>query len=415
MFAAIAIVASMLLPGSAAAVPPPPAPPAPAPTPVTDHCPNRVNTPPAVDTSEVVAPGETTPAPLPVPTPAVGGEELSGCGVVADPAAGPVPANLTSAGWLIADLDSGEIIAAKDPHGRYRPASTIKILLALTVLDELDLTTPVTGTLADYTMEGDSCGMGPDGTYTTGDLLTGLLMVSGNDCANALARELGGYDEALVKMNAEAAALGARDTRAATPSGLDAAGMSTSPYDLGLLFREAMQHPDFRHIVSLKTYPFPGFPKLKDVPGDKDHPGYTMGTSNTLLRDGYPGVLGGKTGYTDDALKTFVGAVQRDDRRLLIVQMAGLTVPGDSYDDQAVRMIDYGFAAPPGTTIGSLASAGTQPGSPHAAGAAEGSTGSDEASGWGLLSLAGLAAVVAIVGIAAWIATRFGRRRSSDD
>ncbi|MCF8590347.1 D-alanyl-D-alanine carboxypeptidase family protein [Gordonia liuliyuniae] len=377
----------------------------PAAHPDTADCPHQVHTPPAVDTSEAVAPGETTPTPLPVPTPAVGGEKLSGCDVVHDPAAGPLPTNLTSAGWLIADLDSGDVIAAKDPHGRYRPASTVKVLLALTVLDELDLDTTVTGTLNDYGMEGDSCGIGPGGKYTVRDLLTGLLMVSGNDCANALARELGGHDQTLAAMNAKAASLGAKDTRATTPSGLDAAGMSTSPYDEALIFRDAMANETFRHIVSLTTYPFPGFPPLKDVPGDKPHPGYTMGTSNTLLRDGFPGMLGGKTGYTDDALKTFVGAVERAGRTLLIVQMYGVNQLDNLYSDQAVRLLDYGFAAPAGTSIGSLADA-----APDDAGTERSPTGDDVHTAWNI-SWIGVAAVVLIVGAAAWIAVRFGRRR----
>ncbi len=381
------------------------------PTPDTDDCPHRVHTPPAIDESEVVAPGATTPAPLPVPTPAVGGAKLAGCGVVADPRAGDVPANLTSAGWLIADLDSGEVIAAKDPHGRYRPASTIKTLLALTALRELDLDTVVVGTLDDYGIEGDSCGIGPDGRYTVRQLLTGLLMVSGNDCANALARELGGRDQTITKMNTVAASIGARDTRAASPSGLDAPGMSTSPFDLAVIFREAMRDADFRHMISLTTFEFPGFPALKSVPGDKPHPGYTMGTSNALLRDGYPGMLGGKTGFTDDALKTFVAGVERNGRRLVIVQMAGLTVAGDTYVQQAERMIDYGFAAPPDVSVGSLATVDNahspfDPQPSHASDRAD----SDDVSHLGFWALGGILIVIAAIAVAARMAAR---RRSS--
>ncbi|MCK0440011.1 serine hydrolase [Gordonia alkaliphila] len=276
--------------------------------------------------------------------------------IVADPAAGPTPADLTSQGWLIADLDTGAVIAALDPHGRYRPASTIKVLLALVALEELDLNTPIEATVNDWSMEGDACGVGPGGQYTTRDIVTGLLVVSGNDCANMLARELGGYDETLAKMNAKAKALGALDTRAASPSGLDAAGMSTSPYDLAVIFRAGMENDEFAAMIGLSSYRFPGYPARKDVPGDEDHPAYLMGTSNTLLRDGVPGmtVLGGKTGYTDDALKTFVGAVEKDGRKLLIVQLFGLTEGDNSYHDQAVRMLDYGFAADPSIAVGSL-------------------------------------------------------------
>ena len=355
---AVLAVGGTLLPAAASADP------GSAPTPtvllptgtVPAECPHEIHTPPAVDDSETVAPGETTPTPLPVPDPPVGGERLGECAIVADPAAGPLPADLTSQGWLIADLDTGAVIAARDPHGRYRPASTIKVLLALVALEELDLDTPIEATANDWSMEGDACGVGPGGQYTTRDIVTGLLVVSGNDCANMLARELGGYDETLAKMNAKAEALGALDTRAASPSGLDAAGMSTSPYDLAVIFRAGMENDEFAAMIGLSSYQFPGYPARKDVPGDEDHPGYLMGTSNTLLRDGVPGmtVLGGKTGYTDDALKTFVGAFEKDGRKLLIVQMFGLTEGDNSYHDQAVRMLEYGFAADPSIAVGSL-------------------------------------------------------------
>lgn len=325
-------------------------------TTTAQECPYRVGTPPPVDESEVVAPGQTTPTPLPVPDPPIGGGRLGECGLVADPAAGAIPPRLTSEGWLIADLETGDVIAAQDPHGRFRPASTIKILLALVALEELDLDTPLEVNANDWSMEGDSCGVGPGGKYTTRDIVTGLLVVSGNDCANALARELGGYDETLEKMNAKAEALGALDTRAATPSGLDSAGMSSSPYDLAVIFRAGMANQEFADMLALKNYEFPGYPAREDIPGDEDKPAYLMGTSNTLLRDGVPGmtVLGGKTGYTDDALKTFVGAAEKDGRQLVIVQMYGLSEPDSSYHDQAVALLEYGFAADPSISVGTL-------------------------------------------------------------
>nr|WP_232017149.1 D-alanyl-D-alanine carboxypeptidase family protein [Gordonia insulae] len=400
----------VLLPPLATAVPAAAVPLTPIPTPVTDHCPHRVGTPPPVDESEVVAPGATTPAPLPVPDSAVGGDQLAACGVLADPALGPVPPNLTSAGWLIADLDSGQVIAAKDAHGRYRPASTIKVLLALVVLDELDLDTVVAPTPEDWAAEGDSCGMGPGGHYTNRDLLTGLLVVSGNDCANALARQLGGVEETLTKMNAKARSLNALDTRAASPSGLDAAGMSSSPYDLAIIFREAMGNSTFRELIAMPTYRFPGYPKRPDVPDDKDHPAYLMQTSNHLMLEGYPGMLGGKTGYTDDARKTFVGATERDGRRILVVQMFGLTVADDSYWDQAKAMFEYGFRAPPTATVGQLvsATATTETTAPNAAttttAAPTGTptvtaTGTDQPTRWSIRILVGLVAALVAIGL----------------
>ena len=109
----------VLVPGVAAADP------APAPS-----CPYQVNTPPAVDASEVPAPGEDAPAPLPVPAKPVGGAALGDCGIVTAANTAPVPEDVSAEAWLVADLDTGEIIAARDPHGRHRPASIIKVLVA---------------------------------------------------------------------------------------------------------------------------------------------------------------------------------------------------------------------------------------------------------------------------------------------
>ncbi|NNG99247.1 D-alanyl-D-alanine carboxypeptidase [Gordonia araii NBRC 100433] len=323
-------------------------------TPGTDHCPHQSSTPPAVDTSEVPKPGETKPKPLPVQIPPVGGPRLSACGVVVADGMGSAPGKLTSASWLVADMGSGDILAAKDPHGRYRPASTIKVLLALVALDELDLSTPVTVQKSEYETEGDSCGTGPRGRYTNRDMLTGLLMASGNDCAMVIARQLGGVDTTLAKMNARAKDLGALDTRAASPSGLDAPGMSTSAYDLAVIFRAAMRNDTFRDMIGKRQYRFPGYPPRPEIPGDPDHPAYDMFTTNNLLVEGYPGMLGGKTGYTDDALKTYVGAARVGSRDVLIVQLYGLSTETSSYWTQAKDLFEWGGRAPDGAAIGTL-------------------------------------------------------------
>ncbi|WP_018180772.1 D-alanyl-D-alanine carboxypeptidase family protein [Jongsikchunia kroppenstedtii] len=371
----VAAGAALLTIGAPLAIADPIAPaPAPA-TPVTDHCPYQAGPPPAVDTSEQAAPGSTTPTPLPVPSPPVGGQDLGACGVVAAPGAPPVPAGITAAGWLIADLDSGKVIAAKDPHGRYRPASTIKTLLALVALKNLDLDKTVTGTQADADMEGDRAGIGPGGRYTVRQLLEGLLLVSGNDCANALAELLGGTSQTLEKMNDEAKALGAKDTRAASPSGLDAAGMSSSPYDLALIFRAAMQNTDFRAITAMRDMQFPGYgaPPSPSASIDPNNGGWTVSTpggepsvvghpswqiqNENALLNLYPGAIGGKTGYTDDARKTYIGAAERDGHRIVVTLMYGFNEADDNYWHQAGAMLDYGFATIGSAGVGSLATA----------------------------------------------------------
>jgi len=312
-------------------------------------CPYKVATPPAVDSSEVPEAGDP-PLPLPVPAKPVGGDALSGCGVIVAPNTPPVPGDVSAESWLVADLDTGDIIAARDPHARHRPASVIKVLTAMQAINELPLNRMVEGTQDDANAEGTRVGVDAGGRYTVNDLLHGLLMHSGNDAAHALAVQLGGMDTALQKINVLARKLGGADTRAATPSGLDGPGMSTSAYDIGLFYRYAWQNPTFASIVAARDYNFPGRPAK---PGDDgDHPGYQLENDNQLLYN-YPGALGGKTGYTDDAGQTFVGAANRDGRRLVAVLLRGIRQPIAPWE-QAARLLDYGFATPPGTKIGNL-------------------------------------------------------------
>ncbi len=327
-----AVTAILLAAGSAAV----------APARAEENCPYRVSTPPAVDASEVPTAGDP-PQPLPVPAAPVGGEALAGCGVIVAAGAPPVPADVSAEAWLVADLDTGDVIAARDPHGRHRPASLIKVLTAMQAINELPLNRIVPGSQDDANIEGTKVGVDADGRYTVSDLLHGLLMYSGNDAAHALATQLGGKDVALGKINTLAGKLGGRDTRAATPSGLDGPGMSTSAYDMGLFYRYAFNNPVFADIVRTRSYDFP------DAPGQ---PPYPVENDNKLLYN-YPGALGGKTGYTDDAGQTFVGAAQRDGRRLVAVLLRGTRQPIAPWE-QAARLLDYGFATPPGTKIGTL-------------------------------------------------------------
>ncbi|VEG52157.1 Serine-type D-Ala-D-Ala carboxypeptidase [Mycolicibacterium aurum] len=304
-------------------------------------CPYRVATPPAVDSSEIPEVGDP-PAPLPVPAAPVGGDALSGCGVITAPGTPPVPGDVSAEAWLVADLDTGDVIAARDPHGRHRPASIIKVLTAMQAIRDLPLHKVIPGTEQDAAQEGTKVGVGQGGFYSVNDLLHGLLMYSGNDAAHALAMQMGGMETALNKINVLAGKLGARDTRVATPSGLDGPGMSTSAYDIGLFYRYAWQNPVFTDIVATKATEFPG----------RDGAGYPIENDNKLLAN-YPGAMGGKTGYTDDAGQTFVGAATRDGRRLVAVLMRGTRQPIAPWE-QAARLLDYGFATAPGTKVGSL-------------------------------------------------------------
>ena len=324
-------------------------------------CPFRSTPPAPVDESEVPLPGRTSPAPPPVPSTPAGGDALAGCEVAA-PGGFVVPPEVTASAWMVSDLDTGEIVATRDPHGRYRPASIIKTLLASVALDTLEVDRVIEVTDADLAgAEGSLVGIGPGGQYSVGRLLSGLLMSSGNDAAVVLAHQMGGAEKTVEAMNAHAEGLGARGTYAATVSGLDGPGMMSSAYDMSLIFRDAMSRPEFARIVGMTQTGFPGYPAGEGAgapdpatapvayagptaraDGTLVNPGFVLANDNQLLYN-YPGAIGGKTGFTDDARHTLIGAAERDGRRLAVVLLDGTRVPRAPWE-QAGLLLDAGFA-----------------------------------------------------------------------
>jgi len=256
----------------------------------------------------------------------------------------PIPAGPAQT-WIVADLDSGRVLAGRDQDVAHPPASTIKVLLALVALDQVGLDSTVVADVADTEVECNCVGIKPGRSYTARQLLDGLLLVSGNDAANTLAHLMGGADATVAKMNAKAASLGATNTHAATPSGLDGPGGSgaSTAHDLAVIFRAAMANPVFAQITAEPSAMFPG-----------DHGDEPITNQDELLQR-YPGAIGGKTGFTDAARKTFVGAAARGGRRLVIAMMYGLVrAGGPTYWDQAAGLFDWGFALNPETGVGSL-------------------------------------------------------------
>jgi D-alanyl-D-alanine carboxypeptidase (penicillin-binding protein 5/6) len=286
----------------------------------------------------------------------VGGPLLAGRGVVAPRGAPALPAHLTARSWLVADLDSGAVLAARDPHGRYLPASTLKTLTALTLLPRLtDPDAVVTASLADADVDGTRVGLVPRGRYPVRTLFQCMLMMSGNDCADALAEANGGLPRTLAEMNAVARWLHAEDTYAATPSGLDGPGQATSAYDLALILRQAVRIPDFRRYNTTRRSVVPAQPPK--------YGRYAFANDNRLLWN-YPGVLAAKNGYTDAARHTFVAAVQTPGRRLLVTMMHGEQRPVPMWQ-QVARLAQWGARLPRTLApVGELvAPGGTLPGS----------------------------------------------------
>lgn len=228
---------------------------------------------------------------------------------------------------------SGRILAARDPYGQYAPASTIKALLAMVVLDHLNPAAAVRATPTSTDVECSCVGLVPGAVYTVRQLLDALLMVSGNDAANLLGEALGGTQVAVAKMNAKAAQIGARSTRAGSPSGLDGPGWesTTTSRDLGLIYQAALNYPLFPQILHQSTALFPdGAGGVKQI------------ASHDRLLPNYPGFIGGKTGYTNLAQETYVAMAQRDGKRLIAVMLYSR----DELWDQGRALLDWGFRQP---------------------------------------------------------------------
>jgi D-alanyl-D-alanine carboxypeptidase (penicillin-binding protein 5/6) len=354
-----------------------PVPTTPGPTPTVSGQPTPSTTPGlTADGKPICAIRDRMVVPLPKTTqmpnppkaslPTLGGAGLAGNGLTVPPGSPPLPTNVEATSWLVADLDTGEVLGACGAHRYGIPASVEKVLLCATVLPKLDPTTSVTITDEDvygWGQEADASSIWtrPGEVYTVRDLFLGLLLRSGNDAANALARTAGGsrgVAGTIADMNATAHRLGAWDTHAATPSGLDPYQLPeplrndyqvTSAYDLALIFREAFKNQDFRNYLMTKSVTLPAQP-------GRDARSYD---NEVKFNDMYPDGLGGKTGYTDLARHSFVGARERDGRRLVATILGAERIPFDNNAyKQAGALIDWGFSLPKGTSVGRLVQPG---------------------------------------------------------
>ncbi|MGN6607254.1 MAG: D-alanyl-D-alanine carboxypeptidase family protein [Jatrophihabitans sp.] len=276
----------------------------------------------------------------------VGGDRLARRGVITPAGAPRLPGGLTAQAWMLVDLDRGTVLAARDPHGRYQPASILKLLTCDTVLPKLPGDMQVVASRTAAETEGSHAGLVAKGHYTVDDLFRGLLLVSGNDTAVALAEAAGGVPQTVAAMNREALALGAYDTYVETPSGLDGWKQLTSAYDMALFLRAALQQPRF--VAYDRT--IRAFLPFQPVVGKVE-----LDNQNATWLQTVPGALVAKTGYTDAARHTYVAAMQRGGRTLGVVFLRAERWPLDQWQ-QADRLFDWGFRLPAGTpAVGRLA------------------------------------------------------------
>jgi serine-type D-Ala-D-Ala carboxypeptidase (penicillin-binding protein 5/6) len=276
----------------------------------------------------------------------IGGARLASHGYVRDKSVAEPP-HIEASSYVIADLETGNVLAAKDPHGHYRPASTLKTLTAITLIPRLDPKAKVKPSLAAVNASGSAVGLDVKMSYTVNDLFHGLLMQSGNDAAIALAEAGGGMKTTLAAMNAEAKRIQANDTVARTPNGLDddppltLKEQHSSAYDLALIMKQGLTLPDFRKYVGATTYHWPAPPTKEERKKGKKTGGWEIGThDHLLLGERYRGMIGGKNGWTSHALGSFVGAATRDGHTIIISLMHAQS---DFWPD-ARELLNWGFA-----------------------------------------------------------------------
>ncbi len=289
----------------------------------------------------------------------VGGPRLIARGNVVPAGAPRLPAHITAKAWMLTDLDTGEVLAARDPHGRYQPASVLKTLTSLVLLPQLPGNRVITASAAAANAEGSAVGLVAGGRYTVDTLFKSLLLMSGNDAATALAQAAGGVSATVAEMNAEARALGAWDTYVQTPSGLDGWKQLTSAYDLSLVMRAVAADPRF---VAYERAPTAVLPKQKV--GTRSWGSVPLYNQSEDFLTGVKGALFAKTGYTDAAQHTYLCAAERGGRRLGVVLLRAQRAPLDQWQ-QAAELLDWGYALPTSTpAVGLLVSPRTASSSP---------------------------------------------------
>src|SRR5690349_8737142 len=341
----------------------------------------------------------SSPAPL-------GGAQLAGRGVIVNYSPGPVPKlpAIKAAAWVLADAGTGQVLAAKNPHGWFRPASTLKVLTAISLIPALDPDATTVASKQATSVSPNIVGLLAGHAYKISDLFTALLTISANDAAVALTQATGSYARGMATINAEARHLRADDTVAVTPNGLDAPGQHTSAYDLALFGRQALTMPAFMKYDQVTSAQFK-ISKKKSV---------GLWNQNSLLAT-YPGALGGKIGWTSAAGATYVGMAKRGGHTLVVTL---LHCPALTEIDAAKQLLNWGFKvdgtiSPVGTLVGprpsAVPSAAASPAPSRTAAAAQRAT-RDAAAGSGpsVLAAAGFS-VMALV--AAGLGFAYSRRQ----
>jgi len=234
---------------------------------------------------------------------------------------------------ILIDGNTGKVIYEKNVDEKAYPASTTKIMTALITIETLEKhDSPIEQKIKvpqiAEGVEGSSLYLKAGEEISVEDLLYGLMLVSGNDAATALAEIIGGSQENFVKMmNDRAAEIGCSNTHFANPSGLFDENHYTTVRDMAAIAYEAMKNPTFREIAATKTY--------KAKREDSDY--LTFYNKNKTVHE-FDGGNGIKIGYTKSSGRTLVASAARGEEQVICVVMSAPDWFNDAY-----RLMEHGF------------------------------------------------------------------------
>jgi D-alanyl-D-alanine carboxypeptidase len=242
------------------------------------------------------------------------------------------PPQVSAASWILYDETNDVVLASWDADTRRPMASITKIMTVMVALEQASPTDLVTISEEAAKTGAQEIGLVAGETVTLGSLLRAALIRSGNDAAAAIAEHIGGsIDGFVAMMNQRAEELGMTNTHFVNPHGLDVGGHYSSARDMLIVGRQAMSMPEFAKIARARVLVFP------DTPG-----GTARSATNTnRIINSYEGVIGVKTGETPNAGLTYVGAVERDGRRLFVVVFGSRGERAHFVD--AIALYDWAF------------------------------------------------------------------------
>ena len=253
----------------------------------------------------------------------------------------PVPPNdklpnMTATSAVVIEAKTGHIIYQRDAHRKMFPASTTKMMTLITALEYGNLDEIVTVSNNASGAEGSTLWLEVGEKIPLGDLLSGMMMISGNDAAIAIAEHVdGSVPKFAAHMTKRAKELGAKDTNFTNANGLPDENHYTTAYDLAILAAYGYSLDHFEEIVSTKEKIFPWV----------HDPAHLLRNENQMLWL-YQGGNGVKTGYTDAAGRCLISASNRNGVQLIAVVLDSVYMWNDS-----IALLDYGFSKVENSTL----------------------------------------------------------------